>query len=360
MLEKKKISLEFLLSKAPLETPLSAPQSSLHPAGAGVWSAGQGQHRSCPTSVHKHSSKVLSCWRPPLFFAQRWSIKKHSPDSCSLLQSSVQVRVTQDGPGAPESVVTGTGSWDPLGPQRCHHHSSCRSETAAASAWSIRCVSNEIRMFAWAQSSSSSDQKRKTEGERDREREKERQRQTERDIQWETHRKRERQRQAERESVCVCVCETQSSLPGSSVCVTPWTVAHQAPLSMGFPRQENEWVAISSSRGSSRPRDWTHISWVSFHWQGDSLPLHHPGSPWLRTTAGSYPDDSSGEWNSRQKTFSAFSVVRRDSESTLRLGMNRTLRGASRTSSVGLPWWSSGWESILQCRGRRFNPWSRS
>ena len=22
------------------------------------------------------------------------------------------------------------------------------------------------------------------------------------------------------------------------VCVTPWTVAHQAPLSMGFPRQE--------------------------------------------------------------------------------------------------------------------------
>ena len=45
-----------------------------------------------------------------LFFAQRWSIKKHSPDSCSLLQSSVQVRVTQDGPGAPESVVIGTGS----------------------------------------------------------------------------------------------------------------------------------------------------------------------------------------------------------------------------------------------------------
>ena len=33
--------------------------------------------------------------------------------------------------------------------------------------------------------------------------------------------------------VCVCVC----------CCVqlfeTPWTVAHQAPLSMGFPRQEN-------------------------------------------------------------------------------------------------------------------------
>ena len=25
----------------------------------------------------------------------------------------------------------------------------------------------------------------------------------------------------------------------------------------------------------------------------------------------------------------------------------------------GLPWWSSGWESTLQCRGHRFDPWSR-
>ena len=359
MLGKKKISLEFLLSKAPLETPLSAPQSSLHPAGAGVWSAGQGQHRSCPTSVHKHSSKVLSCWRPPLFFAQRWSIKKHSPDSCSLLQSSVQVRVTQDGPGAPESVVTGTGSWDPLGPQRCHHHSSCRSETAAASAWSIRCVSNEIRMFAWAQSSSSSDQKRKTEGERDREREKERQRQTEREIQWETHRKRERQRQAERESVCVCVwhkvaCQAPLSVwphglwPIRLLC--PWDFPGKKTSGWPFPPLGDlldPGIEPTSPEFPSTGR-------------GILYRCTTRGSPWLRTTAGSYPDDSSGEWNSRQKTFSAFSVVRRDSESTLRLGMNRTLRGASRTSFVGLPWWSSGWESILQCRGRRFNPWSRS
>ena len=46
---------------------------------------------------------------------------------------------------------------------------------------------------------------------------------------------------------------------------TLWTVAHQAPLSMGFCRQEKplEWVAMLSSRGSSQPRDWTHISYVS-------------------------------------------------------------------------------------------------
>ena len=44
----------------------------------------------------------------------------------------------------------------------------------------------------------------------------------------------------------------------------PWTVARQVPLSMEFSRQESlEWVAISYSRGSSRPRDQKHISCVS-------------------------------------------------------------------------------------------------
>ena len=38
--------------------------------------------------------------------------------------------------------------------------------------------------------------------------------------------------------------------------VTPWTVAHQASLSSGISQARTlEWVVISSSRGSSRPRD---------------------------------------------------------------------------------------------------------
>ena len=44
-----------------------------------------------------------------------------------------------------------------------------------------------------------------------------------------------------------------------------WTlVAHQAPLSMGILQARIlEWVAMSSSRGSSQPRDWTRISrWI--------------------------------------------------------------------------------------------------
>ena len=39
-----------------------------------------------------------------------------------------------------------------------------------------------------------------------------------------------------------------------------------------------EWVAISSSRGSFWPRDWTHISCASPGLQEDSLPLSYWGS----------------------------------------------------------------------------------
>ena len=51
------------------------------------------------------------------------------------------------------------------------------------------------------------------------------------------------------------------SLSRVQLFATPWTVAHQAPPSMGFSRQEY-WsrVAISFSRRSSWPRDWTRVS----------------------------------------------------------------------------------------------------
>ena len=41
-----------------------------------------------------------------------------------------------------------------------------------------------------------------------------------------------------------------------------------------------EWVAISSSLGSSQHRNWSHVSCV-FHWKVDSLPMSHRGSPKL-------------------------------------------------------------------------------
>ena len=39
-----------------------------------------------------------------------------------------------------------------------------------------------------------------------------------------------------------------------------------------------EWVVISYSRGSSWPRDWTHVSCISCIGQMDSLLLHHLGT----------------------------------------------------------------------------------
>ena len=41
-----------------------------------------------------------------------------------------------------------------------------------------------------------------------------------------------------------------------------------------------ELVAASFSRGSSQPRDWTRVSWVTPACQEDSLPLSHLGSSW--------------------------------------------------------------------------------
>ena len=62
--------------------------------------------------------------------------------------------------------------------------------------------------------------------------------------------------------------------------VTPWTVARQAPLSMGFFRQEY-WSGFlyPPSRGSSQPRDQTRISCVSCIDKRVIYPLAPPGKP---------------------------------------------------------------------------------
>ena len=54
----------------------------------------------------------------------------------------------------------------------------------------------------------------------------------------------------------MCVCCVLSHLSHVRLFVTLWTLAHQAPLSTGFSRQEYfstymEWVAVPSFRGSS-------------------------------------------------------------------------------------------------------------
>ena len=73
--------------------------------------------------------------------------------------------------------------------------------------------------------------------------------------------------------VCVCV------LSHAQLFATPWTVAYQAPLSMGFCRQEY-WSGLPFlslgfflTQGSNPGL--LHL----LHWQVDSFPLAWPGKP---------------------------------------------------------------------------------
>ena len=58
------------------------------------------------------------------------------------------------------------------------------------------------------------------------------------------------------------------------LCATPWIAALEGPFVHGISQAKIlEWIAISFSRGSSWPREWTYISWVSctggqvlYHW----------------------------------------------------------------------------------------------
>ena len=49
-----------------------------------------------------------------------------------------------------------------------------------------------------------------------------------------------------------------------------------------------EWVAISSSRGSSQPRDQTQCLLHLLQWQEDSFPLGHLGSSAISVSKGCY------------------------------------------------------------------------
>ena len=57
--------------------------------------------------------------------------------------------------------------------------------------------------------------------------------------------------------------------------MTPWTVAHQAPLSMGFSRPEH-WRGLPFPSPGDLPDPGTEP--LSPAWQADSLPLSHLGS----------------------------------------------------------------------------------
>ena len=61
--------------------------------------------------------------------------------------------------------------------------------------------------------------------------------------------------------------------------VTPWTVTHQALLSMGFARQEY-WSGLPFPPPEVPPYSW--INWYLLHWQAGSLPLAEPNTSQIK------------------------------------------------------------------------------
>ena len=70
-----------------------------------------------------------------------------------------------------------------------------------------------------------------------------------------------------------CTVVAVPSLSRVLLFATLWTVAHQTTLSLGFSKQEH-WsgVPVFYSRGSSQPRDQTHVSCISC--LGRRIPYH--------------------------------------------------------------------------------------
>ena len=77
------------------------------------------------------------------------------------------------------------------------------------------------------------------------------------------------------ESVCVCVCiQWYPALCDLMDCGPPGSSVHRISQARIL-----DWVAISFSRGSSWPRDQTHISCISYIGRWILYQLNHLGSP---------------------------------------------------------------------------------
>ena len=75
---------------------------------------------------------------------------------------------------------------------------------------------------------------------------------------------------------CLCMCWVAQSCPTLSN-ATDWSPPGSCIHGI-FQARILEWVATSYSRGSSQPRDWSHVSYISCI---DYSPLWHLGSPKL-------------------------------------------------------------------------------
>ena len=78
------------------------------------------------------------------------------------------------------------------------------------------------------------------------------------------------------------VCVSVSLFSCVWLFATLWTVAHQAPLSMGFSRQEC-WSGLPFPTPGDLSDPGLKLMYL-LHWQVDPLRLHHLGSPYFSLT----------------------------------------------------------------------------
>ena len=70
-----------------------------------------------------------------------------------------------------------------------------------------------------------------------------------------------------------CVCCVQSCFSCIHLFVTPWAVAHQAPLSMGFPRQEY-WSGLPFPSPGDVPDPGIKNAFLMYHTLAGGLLVH--------------------------------------------------------------------------------------
>ena len=148
--------------------------------------------------------------------------------------------------------------------------------------------------------------------------------------------------------------------------MTPWTVACQASLPVGFPRQEY-WSGFYFLLQGIFPTQGSNPCLL--HWQVHSLSLSHQGS--LIFMVESIKISIKWKYQTDSVYCNMPEVVNKH---TCNLN-NADLTGemiilvslikhvllifrAFETLLEGLPWWLSGKESTCQCRRHRFDPWS--
>ena len=127
---------------------------------------------------------------------------------------------------------------------------------------------------------------------------------------------------------------------------TLWTVAHQAPLFMGFSRQEYfSGLPFPPPGGIFLIKEW---NLRLLHWQADSLPLSYQGSL-------GRPDSKScrclGVWGGNTWA-PVFSVEKKEKNSTCIMFCRIVL-------NINCYIDSDAKESACQCRRLGFNPWVR-